>query len=184
MKIEANKVASLTYTLKNDDGDLLDQADAQSPFLYLHGAGGIIKGLETALADKKVNDSFNLIVAPEDAYGERDEKLTESVPRDMFEGISDENMVAGAQFHAQTAQGTQVITIASVEGDTVHIDANHPLAGETLHFEVAVLDIRDATEEEIAHGHPHAPGGCGSHGHDHGAEEKKGDSCCGGGCGG
>ncbi|CAG0911664.1 unnamed protein product, partial [Cyprideis torosa] len=83
----------------------------------------------------------------------------------MFEGIEDENLVAGAQFHAQTAQGTQIITIADVEGDMVKIDANHPLAGETLHFEVEVLDVRDATEEEIAHGHPHAPGGCG---HDHG----------------
>ncbi len=130
----------------------------------MHGTGGIIKGLESALNEKTVNDSFSIIVAPEDAYGERDDKLTESVPRDMFEGIPDEEMVAGAQFHAQTEQGTQVITVADIEGDTVKIDANHPLAGETLHFDVAVLDIRDATEEEISHGHPHAPGGCG---HDH-----------------
>ena len=164
MNITTNKIASLAYTLKNDDGEVLDTADENNPFLYMHGTGGIIKGLENALNEKTVNDSFSLIVAPEDAYGERDDKLTESVPRDMFEGIPDEEMVAGAQFHAQTAQGTQVITIAGIEGDTVKIDANHPLAGETLHFDVAVLDIRDATEEEIAHGHPHAPGGCG---HDH-----------------
>ena len=164
MNITTNKIASLAYTLKNDDGEVLDTADENNPFLYMHGTGGIIKGLENALNEKTVNDSFSLIVAPEDAYGERDDKLTESVPRDMFEGIPDEEMVAGAQFHAQTAQGTQVITIAGIDGDTVKIDANHPLAGETLHFDVAVLDIRDATEEEIAHGHPHAPGGCG---HDH-----------------
>ena len=180
MKITQNKVATLSYTLKNDDGEILDQADENSPFLYMHGSGGIIKGLETALEDKAVGDDFHVIIPPEDAYGERDDKLTEAVPRSMFEGISDENMVAGAQFHASTAHGTQVITIASIDGDTVNIDANHPLAGETLHFDVAVTDIRDATEEEIAHGHPHPPGGCGSHAE----KEEKTDSCCGGNCGG
>ncbi len=164
MKIAVNKIASLAYTLKNDNEDVLDTADKDSPFLYLHGAGGIIKGLESALTDKEVDDSFNIIVAPEDAYGIRDDKLVESVPRTMFEGIPDEELVAGAKFHAQTAQGNQVISIASVDGETVNIDANHPLAGETLHFEVAVLDIRDATDDEIAHGHPHMEGGCG---HDH-----------------
>ena len=181
MNITQNKVASLTYTLKNDDGEVLDQADDNSPFLYMHGTGGIIKGLESALEDKVVGDDFHIIISPEDAYGVRDDKLTESVQRSMFEGIEDENLVAGAQFHAQTAHGTQVITIASVEGDTVKIDANHPLAGETLHFDVAVKDIREATEEEIAHGHPHPPGGCGS---EAGETEEKADSCCGGGCGG
>jgi len=180
MSITQNKVATLTYTLKNDDGEILDKADENSPFLYMHGTGGIIKGLEAALEDKVVGDSFQVIIAPEDAYGAHDDKLTESVPRKMFEGIPDEEMVAGAQFHASTAQGTQVITVASIDGDTINIDANHPLAGETLHFDVAVKDIRDATEEEIAHGHPHAPGGCGSHD----APEEKKDSCCGGGCGG
>lgn len=162
MKITQNKVASLSYTLKNDDDDILDRADENQPFLYMHGTGGIIPGLEKALEEKAVGDNFNVSILPEDAYGVRDDKLTEEVPRTMFEGIPDENLVPGAQFHAQTAHGTQVITIAGVEGDTVSIDANHPLAGETLHFEVAVLDIRDATEEEIAHGHPHAAGGCGS----------------------
>jgi len=145
MKISTNKIASLGYTLKNDDGQVLDQADKEQPFLYMHGTGGIIKGLEKALEDKSTNDSFNLIVAPEDAYGERDANLTEAVPRTMFEGIDDKEL-------------------ASVEGDTINIDANHPLAGETLHFEVEVLDVRDATEDEIAHGHPHMEGGCG---HDH-----------------
>ena len=180
MNIAQNKVATLTYTLKNDDGEILDKADDNSPFLYMHGTGGIIKGLESALEDKAVGDDFHIIVAPEDGYGVRDDKLTESVPRTMFEGIDDKELVAGAQFHAQTAQGTQVIVIAGVDGDTVQIDANHPLAGETLHFDVAVKDIREATEEEIAHGHPHPPGGCGSHAPE--AEEKT-DSCCGGGCG-
>ena len=180
MNISHQKVASLTYTLKNDEGEILDKADENNPFLYMHGVGGIIKGLEEALEDKTTGDSFTVMVLPEDAYGERDDKLTEAVSRDMFEGIPDEELTAGAQFHAQTAQGTQVITIAGVDGDTINIDANHPLAGETLHFDVAVNDVRDATEEEIAHGHPHAPGGCGSHE----VKEEKTDSCCGGGCGG
>lgn len=164
MKISNNKIISLAYTLKNDNEETLDQADKDHPFLYMHGAGGIIKGLENALEEKSVSDSFKLIVAPEDAYGERDTNLTEAVPRTMFDGIAESELVAGAQFHAETAQGTQVISIADVEGDIIKIDANHPLAGETLHFDVAVLDIRDATEEEIAHGHPHMEGGCG---HDH-----------------
>ena len=182
MKISQNKVATLSYTLKDDDGKIIDKADENSPFLYMHGTGGIIKGLENALEDKEVGNDFNIIIAPEDAYGEHDPKLTEAVPRKMFEGIPDEEMVAGAQFHASTAQGTQVITVASIDGDMINIDANHPLAGETLHFEVAVKEIREATEEEIAHGHPHAPGGCGSHAGEE--EEKKTDSCCGGNCGG
>ncbi len=164
MKIANNKVATLHYTLKNDDGQVLDQADESSPFLYMHGTGGIIKGLESALVDKAAGDEFHIIVAPEDAYGIRDDKLTESVPRTMFEGIPDEELITGAQFHASTGHGEQVIVIAGVEGDTIKIDANHPLAGETLHFDVSVKDIRDATEEEISHGHVHAPGGCG---HDH-----------------
>ena len=186
MKISQNKVATLSYTLKDDDGKIIDKADENSPFLYMHGTGGIIKGLENALEDKEVGNDFNIIIAPEDAYGEHDPKLTEAVPRKMFEGITDEEMVAGAQFHASTAQGTQVITVASIDGDMINIDANHPLAGETLHFEVAVKEIREATEEEIAHGHPHPPGGsCGhDHGHSHEQPEEKKDSCCGGGCGG
>jgi len=184
MKITQNKVATLSYTLKNDDDEILDQADESNPFLYMHGVGGIIPGLEKALQDKQVGDSFHVSILPEDAYGIRDPKLTEEVPRSMFENISDEHLQPGAQFHAQTAQGTQIITIAGVEGDTVSIDANHPLAGETLHFDVAVNDIRDATEEEIAHGHPHAAGGCGSHGGESSGGCGGSDGGCGsGGCG-
>ena len=167
MKISNNKIASLGYTLKNDDGQILDQADKENPFHYMHGTGGIIKGLENALNNKSVNDNFNLIVAPEDAYGERDVNLTEAVPRTMFDGIPETELVAGAQFHAQTAQGAQIISIASIEGDTIKIDANHPLAGETLHFEVTVMDIREATEEEIANGHPQEHNHSHDHDHDH-----------------
>jgi len=177
MKIAQNKIASLFYTLKNDDDTILDTADENNPFLYMHGVGGIIPGLEKALDGKQTGDSFQVSILPEDAYGLRDPKLTEEVPRSMFEGIEDKNLTPGAQFHAQTAQGTQVITIAGVEGDTVSIDANHPLAGETLHFDVAVNDIRDATEEEIAHGHPHAAGGCGSQ------DTSNAGGCGDGGCG-
>ena len=179
MNIAPNKVASLSYTLKNEEGEILDKADTTQPFLYLHGAGGIIKGLESELLDKKSGDSFEITVSPEEAYGAHDDKLIEAIPRKMFEGIPDEEMIAGAQFHAQTGQGNQVITIASIDGDIVNIDGNHPLAGQTLHFDVAVLDVRDATQEELDHGHPHALGGCGS-----APVEEKSDSCCGGGCGG
>lgn len=177
MQITQNKVATLSYTLKNDKGDLLDQADAAHPFVYLHSANNIVIGLETRLDGKKVGDKLTAIVPPEEGYGLRDDTLTQKIPRSMFEGMDDTMLVAGAQFEAQTNAGIEVITISKVEGDSIFIDANHPLAGETLHFDIEVLDVRDATEEELAHGHAHAGGGsCGTeHKHDHGD-----GGCCGG----
>jgi FKBP-type peptidyl-prolyl cis-trans isomerase SlyD len=171
MQIAQHTVVSLKYTLTNPLGEVLDQADVMSPFVYLHGTRSIIPGLETALVGKQASDSLSVTIAPDDAYGARDERLTQQLPREMFASIPPEQLIPGAQFHAQTNGGFETITIAAVEGDTVTIDANHPLAGVTLHFEVEVLDVRTATAEEIAHGHVH-----GAHGHDHGHEH-------GGGCG-
>lgn len=159
MTIAKHSIATLHYTLKDDAGEILDVADENNPFLYMHGVGGMIPGLEKALDSKQAGEKVVISVPPADAYGERNPNLTQDVPREMFGSIPDEDMVVGAQFQAQTDQGVEIITVAAIEGDTIKIDGNHPMAGETLHFDVDVIDVRDATDEEIAHGHPHGPGG-------------------------
>ena len=164
MNISKNTVVSLAYTLKDDEGNILDKADANEPFIYLHGHGGIIPGLENAVEGKSVDDAFTIAVSPEEAYGERNEGLLQEVSKEMFGDIDPSELKEGHQFHAETDQGMQIITLHKVGEDTVTIDGNHPMAGLKLHFELSVLDIREATEEEISHGHIHADGGsCGHH---------------------
>lgn len=159
MTISANKVVTLDYTLTNDCGEILDQS-RNGQFTYLHGANNIIPGLENALTGKGPGDSLNVKVSPEQGYGVRDENLSQVVGINMFE--SPEDVQVGLQFHAQSGDGHPiVITVTNIDGDEVTIDGNHPLAGETLNFDVTVVDVRDATEQEIAHQHVHA------HGHDH-----------------
>ena len=164
MQIAQHAVASLRYTLTDSQGDILDEATNEEPFVYLHGANNIIPGLENALLGKQADDQLEVTIPPEDAYGMHDERLTQEVSKEMFSGVDDSQLVPGAQFHAQTNAGQEVITVASVQEDTVTIDGNHPLAGETLHFDVTVLEVRVATEEEINHGHAHGQGDCG---HEH-----------------
>lgn len=154
MKIDNNCVVALHYTLTNEQGDQLDSSAGGDPLEYLHGGQGIIPGLERELAGKEVGDKFVVAVQPEDAYGDVNPELVGSVPLGQFpEG---QEIRPGMQFQAQGPNGeAQVITVKSVDADTVTIDANHPLAGVVLHFDVSVEDIRTATEDEIAHGHPH-----------------------------
>jgi len=159
MTITKNSIATLHYTLKDDAGEVLDIADDNNPFLYMHGVGGMIPGLEKALENRAAGENVVVSVPPAEAYGERNPDLTQDVPREMFGEVDDDDMKVGAQFQAQTDQGVEIITVAAIEGDTIKIDGNHPMAGETLHFDVNILDIRDATDEEISHGHPHGPGG-------------------------
>jgi FKBP-type peptidyl-prolyl cis-trans isomerase SlyD len=159
MQIAPNTVVTMTYTLTNAEGQVLDQADASHPFVYMQGAHNIIPGLEQALAGKQAGDTAVVTVQPEDAYGEYNEQLTQQVPRQMFGNVPEDQLVVGAQFQAQTNGGVEIITIADVDGDMITIDANHPLAGETLTFDVKILDVRAATPEEIEHGHAHGPGG-------------------------
>lgn len=154
MTIEKNKVVSLNYTLKDDTGTVIDKAENGS-FVYVHGSETIIQGLEEALENKKSGDQFSTSIKPELGYGERNEELAQTVPIDMFENKDD--VIAGREFHAEGEQGEPiVITIIAVEGDQVTIDGNHPLAGKDLHFDVTVVDVRDATDEEIEHGHVHS----------------------------
>ncbi len=162
MTITSGKVITINYILKDDDGKLIDKSD-DSSFAYLHGHSNIIPGLEQALENRSQGDSFNLVLEPKDAYGEYNPAITQVIPRAAF---GEAEIEVGMQFHAESDAGQPVlITISEINGDDITIDGNPPLAGVTLHYEVEVMDIRDATDDELSHGHVHAHGGgCG---HDH-----------------
>ena len=157
MQIAKDLVASIEYTLTDAAGAVIDSSVGNEPLAYLHGAGNIIPGLENALEGKKAGDSLTVTVASEDGYGEKNDGLIQVVPKDMFQGV--DNIEAGMQFHAQTDHGMQVITVAAVEGDNITVDGNHPLAGQTLKFDVKIIEVRAASEEELEHGHVHGAGG-------------------------
>ena len=166
MNIAQDKVVLIHYTLTNDKGEVLDSSSGGDPLAYLHGKGNIIPGLEKALEGKQAGDKLDVKVAPAEGYGERDDQLVQQVPRRAFSGV--QNVQPGMQFHAQTSQGqTRVVTVTRVQGDMVTVDGNHPLAGENLHFEVEVTDVREASAEELEHGHVHGPGGHHHHEHSH-----------------
>jgi FKBP-type peptidyl-prolyl cis-trans isomerase SlyD len=157
MQIESQKVVTLHYTLTDDQGAVIDQSEDGS-FVYMHGANSIIPGLENALTGKKAGDELSVSVAPADAYGERSDAMLQQVPKSMFEDQS--QVEVGMQFHAQGPNGeTLVVTVTEVGDDNVTVDGNHPLAGTQLNFDVKVIDVRDATTEEVDHGHAHGPEG-------------------------
>ncbi|UKN00279.1 peptidylprolyl isomerase [Paracrocinitomix mangrovi] len=157
MKIAQHSVVTLNYTLKNSKGELLDTSEGREPLVYLHGVGGLIPGLEKELDDKVTGDKFTAVIPPEEAYGTRREELLKLVSKDGFQG--DEEIQVGMQVQLQTEHGPAIAVITKIDGNDVTLDLNHPLADMTLHFDVAVEDVREATEEEIAHGHVHGPGG-------------------------
>ena len=158
MPIARNKAVSIDYTLTNDAGEVIDSSAGGAPLVYLHGAGNIIVGLEKALEGKQAGDEITVAIEPEDAYGEYSAELVATLSRAMFEGVDE--LEVGMQFHASGPDGSmQIVTIRDLEGDDVIVDGNHPLAGQRLNFQVEVVDVRDATAEEIAHGHIHGEGG-------------------------
>ncbi|MCK5725653.1 MAG: peptidylprolyl isomerase [Thiotrichaceae bacterium] len=166
MKIDTHKAITLSYTLKDNDGTLLDSADKSEPFIFIYGTGNVIPGLENALKGKEKGDTFKVHLAAADAYGEYTKELLQKVSKEMFKGMEEKDLFEGAQFHAETNQGMQVIKIKTVASDHVIIDGNHPMAGKELNFDVTIDDVRDSTKEELAHGHIHADGSTCS-GHDH-----------------
>ncbi len=153
MRIAKNTVVAIDYTLTDDEGRTVDSSEGREPLSYLHGSGGIIPGLERELEGKAVGDQLQVTVAPADAYGERNESLRQKLPRDQFGGIAE--LSVGMQFRVDSDNGPMVITIVEVAEEVVTIDANHPLAGVNLNFDVTVREIRDATADEIEHGHVH-----------------------------
>jgi FKBP-type peptidyl-prolyl cis-trans isomerase SlyD len=158
MQIAANKAVAIDYTLTNDAGEVIDSSAGAAPLVYLHGAGNIIAGLEKALAGKQAGDEVNAVIEPGEAYGEYSAELVTTLSRAMFEGVDE--LEVGMQFHASgPGGGMQIVTIRDIDGDDVTVDGNHPLAGQRLNFQVKVVSVRDASAEEVAHGHIHGEGG-------------------------
>lgn len=153
MQATKDRVVSINYTLRDDEGNTLDSSEGRGPFSYLHGANNIVPGLENALEGKSAGERISVSIAPQDAYGEHDPSLVQAVPRDRFPPGME--IKAGSQFQAQTEAGPRSIKVVDVQGDSVTVDANHPLAGMSLNFEVEIVDVREAAPEELRHGHAH-----------------------------
>jgi len=149
-----NLVVTMHYKLTDDDGKVLDSSEGSKPLSYLHGAGNIIPGLEKALIGKVAGDSLKVKVEPTEGYGEVRPELIQKVNREAFQGV--DSVEEGMIFEAKGQDGSQQqIIVKEVVGDQVTIDANHPLAGVALNFDIDIIGVREATAEEVAHGHVH-----------------------------
>mgnify|MGYP001580854654 CR=1 FL=1 len=157
--IEAGSVVGFSYKLTTSEGKLIDQSNDQHPFEYLHGYANIVPGLEKEVTGMKVGETKLVKVQPEEGYGVHSPNLLFEIPKTNFPQEMD--LQVGMEFESHGEEGTMVIVIKEVKADTVMADANHPLAGVELHFDIKINTIRKATEQELAHGHVHA------HGHDH-----------------
>lgn len=156
MQITKNAVVSFHYTLNDADGKTLDSSAGREAFAYIHGGGMIVPGLEEQLEGKKAGDSLLAVVSPEKGYGNIDPQLLHKVPQDRF---GDQKVEPGMQFQAGERGEMGVFTVVAVEDGHVVLNGNHPLAGVTLHFNVEITNVREATQEELAHGHVHGEGG-------------------------
>jgi FKBP-type peptidyl-prolyl cis-trans isomerase SlyD len=157
MKIAKNKVVGIHYTLTDKQGNTLDSSDGRDPLYYLHGNGNLIPGLERELENKEKDDDLKVTIQPEDAYGMRDDKMVYVVERSKF---PDPNSIEpGMTFTSHGEEGAINLTVVKIEGENVTLDANHPLAGQELTFDVKIMDVRDPSDEELDHGHVHGPGG-------------------------
>lgn len=156
MQIAKNKVVSIHYTLRDDQGNVLDSSEGKDPLVYIQGIGNLIPGMEEGLEGKHKGDKLDIKVTPEKGYGERNDSLIQKVPRTAF---GDQKVKPGMQFQAQTGNGAQVVTVTEVGLESITVDGNHPLAGVGLNFAVEVMDVRTATEDELSHGHVHGSGG-------------------------
>ncbi len=157
MSISADKVVGIHYILRNESGEVLDRSAEGAPLTYLHGHGNLVPGLERELAGKLAGEKLEVTVQPADGYGEYDAQLVQRVPRRALKGIA--TLRVGMRLQTQTGHGARAVTVTQIVGDLVTLDANHPLAGQKLHFEVEVESVRAATAAELAHGHVHGPGG-------------------------
>lgn len=154
MNIADQCVVSIHYEVKDEDGVVVDSSEGREPLVYLHGHRNIIPGLEDALAGLAVGDDFDVTVAPEQAYGEHQDGLVQSVPKDAFQGV--DKVEEGMVFTAQTENGPLQVTVTQVADDLVTVDGNHPLAGKSLSFKGSVTEVREASAEELEHGHVHS----------------------------
>ena len=157
MQIANEKAVLIHYKVSNSGGEVVESSEGDEPLAYIHGQGDIVPGLERALLGKSAGDRVQITVSPEQGYGEWDEDKVQTVPRAAFEDGGE--IEPGMRFQAQGEDGEDVIvTVTRVSNDEVTIDANHPLAGQTLSFDVEIVSVRECTEEELAHGHIHGPG--------------------------
>ncbi len=159
MKITDNKVVVLHYAVSDSEDTLIDSSYDHSPLAVIQGSHYLIPGLEAALVGHEAGDKFEVEVSADNAYGQREDGFVQTVPKNMFAGIED--LAVGSQLRATTDDGEQTVIVIDVQEDEITVDGNHPLAGIDLKFDVEVLEVRDATEEELAHGHVHGEGGCG-----------------------
>jgi FKBP-type peptidyl-prolyl cis-trans isomerase SlyD len=158
MQVAENTVVSFDYTLTDPNGNTLDSSSGREPLAYLHGASNIIPGLEAEMAGKSSGDAFKVTIPAASAYGERDEQLVQPVPRQSFPAGA--QIEVGQQFQARSPDGqARVVRVVKVDPEQVTVDANHPLAGVPLTFDVQIREVREATAEEIEHGHVHGAGG-------------------------
>ncbi|MBO2587620.1 peptidylprolyl isomerase [Shewanella algae] len=171
MQITQHSAVTIHYRLTDAKGQLIESSFEADPMVYLHGMENLIPGLEKALEGKGKGDTLEVTIEAEEAYGPYHDGLRQEVPLEAFGDIQD--IVPGMRFIAETEMGQRPVQVTEVLDNSVIVDGNHPLAGQSLTFNVEVMDVREATAEEVAHGHIHAHGGCGGHGHDHGG-------CCGG----
>ena len=160
MQVQKNKVVGIDYKLTDGSGKMIDSSKDHGPLYYIQGVGSLIPGLENALEGKSSGTNLTVTIPAKDGYGERNDSLCQSVPRAQFE--TEEGLELGMQFEVETDQGELVVTVTKIDGDLVTVDGNHPLAGMDLTFDVTIKEIREATAEELAHGHVH-----GEHGHHH-----------------
>jgi len=159
MKIAENKVVVLHYAVSDTEDTLIDSSYDHSPLSVIQGTGYLIPGLEEALTGRIAGDKFEVEVEAEQAYGQRFDDYVQTVPKAMFESIED--LDVGTQLRATTDDGEQTVIVIDVQDDEITVDGNHPLAGIDLKFDVEILEVRDATADELEHGHVHGEGGCG-----------------------
>ena len=153
MQIQKNCVVSMHYTLKDDSGNVLDSSEGREPLSFLQGAHNIIRGLEDALEGHTTGDKLEVTVEPKDGYGVVQEHLIQQVPKEAFAAIP--NLEVGMRLQAETEQGPVPVMVSAIEETHVTVDGNHELAGAHLHFSIEITDVREATQEEIDHGHAH-----------------------------
>ena len=151
MQVSSNKVVTIDYKLKNDEGTVIYSSENRDPLSYIQGAGRIIPGLEDALVGKEEGESFSVAIEPDKAYGEYDSSLVFNVPKNQFQ--EPDNIKEGMRIQVQMQDGkTRAVTIKDIGEQKVSLDANHPLAGKTLHFDIEVKEVREATSEELEQG--------------------------------
>ena len=171
LTVASNRVISIDYVLTDPKGQIIDSSKDMGPLEYIHGTGHLIPGLERALEGKETGSNIKVTIEPKDGYGEIRPEMVQSIPRSQFD--SEAGIEVGMQFMANTEEGRIILRVVKVEGEQVVVDGNHPLAGVVLTFNVDIRNVREATEEELRHGHIHGGAGCGGHEHGEGG-------CCGG----